>query len=199
MNPVIRPLSGDDLPAAAQLLALAMRDNPMHQAVFGRHADRRQQGLQHFFARVLPFIFSHGHLLGAFEQGQLIAVMGTLAPRRCRPHLLTRLRMAWQLLGHLPLATLWRLGQWLHTWRRLEPQEPHGHLGPLAVQTACQGQGLGTRLMHASLEWLEGQTHLAWLETDKPENVQLYEGLGFVLVREAKILGASNWLMQKEI
>jgi hypothetical protein len=39
---------------------------------------------------------------------------------------------------------------------------------------------------------------LAWLETDKPENVRFYSGLGFEVVEEIPLLSARNWFMRRE-
>jgi hypothetical protein len=38
---------------------------------------------------------------------------------------------------------------------------------------------------------------LAYLETDRPENVRLYEKFGFVTTSEALVLGTPNWFMQR--
>ncbi len=39
---------------------------------------------------------------------------------------------------------------------------------------------------------------LAWLETDKPENVRFYIGWGFEVVEEIPLLSARNWFMRRE-
>ena len=39
---------------------------------------------------------------------------------------------------------------------------------------------------------------LAWLETDKPENVRFYIGLGFEVVEQAPMLTSNFWFMRRE-
>ena len=39
---------------------------------------------------------------------------------------------------------------------------------------------------------------LAWLETDKPENVRFYIGLGFEVVAEAPMLSSHFWFMRRD-
>ena len=39
---------------------------------------------------------------------------------------------------------------------------------------------------------------LAWLETDKIENVRFYTSLGFELVSEVPVLSTSCWFMRRE-
>jgi hypothetical protein len=40
---------------------------------------------------------------------------------------------------------------------------------------------------------------LAYLETDKAENVRLYQRFGFKVVAEAEVLGVRNWFMSRRI
>ncbi len=39
---------------------------------------------------------------------------------------------------------------------------------------------------------------LAWLETDKPENVRFYIGLGFEVTEEVSMLTSRFWFMRRE-
>ena len=45
---------------------------------------------------------------------------------------------------------------------------------------------------------MDGQKALAYLETDKPENVHFYEKFGFVTTDKALVLGMPNWFMQRQ-
>ena len=38
---------------------------------------------------------------------------------------------------------------------------------------------------------------LAYLETDKPENVRFYEKFGFETTGEAPVIGVPNWFMRR--
>jgi hypothetical protein len=39
---------------------------------------------------------------------------------------------------------------------------------------------------------------LAWLETDKLENVRFYTSLGFELVEQVPVLSASYWFIRRQ-
>ena len=76
--------------------------------------------------------------------------------------------------------------------------EPHWHVGPVGVEPGFQGMGLGRAAMrHLCTEFDEHQ-RLAWLETDKPENVRFYIGLGFEVVEEVPMLTSRFWFMRRE-
>ncbi len=47
-------------------------------------------------------------------------------------------------------------------------------------------------------ERMDRERALAYLETDKPENVVFYERFGFEVTDETVLLGAQNWFMRRE-
>jgi ribosomal protein S18 acetylase RimI-like enzyme len=76
--------------------------------------------------------------------------------------------------------------------------EPHWHVGPVAVEPGLQGLGVGTRIMRALCDELDGKGEIGWLETDKAENVRFYTGFGFEVAGEAPIFGARFWFMRRD-
>ena len=45
--------------------------------------------------------------------------------------------------------------------------------------------------------WMDAESGLAYLETDKPENVRFYERFGFRVTNEAQVLNIPNWFMTR--
>lgn len=76
--------------------------------------------------------------------------------------------------------------------------EPHWHVGPVGVEPGFQGMGLGRAAMRLLCDEFDDHHRLAWLETDKPENVRFYIGLGFEVVEEVPMLTARFWFMRRE-
>jgi ribosomal protein S18 acetylase RimI-like enzyme len=76
--------------------------------------------------------------------------------------------------------------------------EPHWHVGPVGVEPRFQGMGLGRAAMRLLCDEFDEHHRLAWLETDKPENVRFYIGLGFEVVEEAPMLASNFWFMRRE-
>jgi ribosomal protein S18 acetylase RimI-like enzyme len=76
--------------------------------------------------------------------------------------------------------------------------EPHWHVGPVGVEPGFQGMGLGRAAMRLLCDEFDEHHRLAWLETDKPENVRFYIGVGFEVVEEAPMLRSNFWFMRRE-
>ncbi len=76
--------------------------------------------------------------------------------------------------------------------------ESHWHVGPVGVEPGFQGMGLGRAAMRLLCDEFDQHRRLAWLETDKPENVRFYIGLGFEVVDEAPMLGSAFWFMRRQ-
>jgi ribosomal protein S18 acetylase RimI-like enzyme len=95
-------------------------------------------------------------------------------------------------------AALVRLAQWTEVCTERDPLQPHWHLGPIAVEPAFQGTGIGSRLMEACCAQMDQERTMAYLETDKAENVHFYRKFGFRTVGEIDILGRTNWFMSRE-
>ncbi|OEY67670.1 GNAT family N-acetyltransferase [Marinobacter sp. X15-166B] len=193
----IQPLSRTDLTRAATLCARAMRDNPLHLAVFGGPDTRRQQRLQRLLAGLLGYILRKGDLLGAYRNGTLVGVLGLLPPGRCRPTWRDLPRLLPTLLtSNTPAGSL-RTAIWLNTWRRHDPGTPHWHLGPLAVEPDWQGQYVGTRLMDYACN--RAADACLYLETDTPANVRFYQRFGFSVLATPVILTTPSWLMVRPL
>ena len=98
------------------------------------------------------------------------------------------------LLGQGPGVTR----RWAAVFRHLDalhPREPHWYLATLGVDPDDQGQGIGSALASAFLEWADRDAQPAYLETDRAENVSFYERRGFGVEDELVVLGAPIWRM----
>ncbi len=80
-------------------------------------------------------------------------------------------------------------------WAKLDPKQPHWHFGPFGVLQERQRQGIGSQLLTYFCEHVDRLGAAAYLETDKPGNVRLYQRFGFEVTSEAPVLGVPNWFM----
>ncbi|HZJ91666.1 MAG TPA: GNAT family N-acetyltransferase [Thiopseudomonas sp.] len=189
----IRHLGKSDLLAAAEICAKAMNDNPIHIKVFGSDPALRQRRLQRFFSGMLAYVERKGSLYGSFSDETMIGVLGMLPPGHCKPSFGDILRLLPTLLtSNSPIGTI-RLAIWLSRWAKIDPATPHWHLGPLSVDPAWQGQGIGTQLIEYAYSICTGAE--LYLETDKLSNVELYKKFGFSILDTPSILATPSWLM----
>ena len=78
--------------------------------------------------------------------------------------------------------------------------ESHWHLSPIAIDPAFQGQGIGSSLMKPMFEKFDNEKKSCFLETQTPENVEIYEHLGFKKMGTGIIpkTDIPNWSMLRE-
>jgi ribosomal protein S18 acetylase RimI-like enzyme len=198
----VRELAPTETSFAAGVLARGMRDNPLHVQAFGPDPESREQTLTRMFQGVLPLYPPKGVILGAFTSATpgetpetLVGVCGMVRPGRCQPGPGERLRLLPGLVSGSRVGGTARLLSWTGAWSRLDPPEPHWHLGPVGVERHLQGRGIGSALLRAFLARIAGERSAAYLETDKRENVRFYERFGFRVHIEAPVLGVPNWFM----
>jgi ribosomal protein S18 acetylase RimI-like enzyme len=193
----IRKLRDSEIEEAAKLLSRGMRDNPINIAAFGVNPMRRQEALARFFRVAMQGTYKRGSLLGAFKDAALIGICGMTPPCKCQPSVLEKLWMLPVLLvGNSPKVPL-RVSRWVGEWSRRDPDEPHWHLGPVAVDAHHRSRGIGGALVAAFCARVDDTATLAYLETDKKENIPFYERYGFSVQAEGTVLGVPNWFMKR--
>jgi GNAT superfamily N-acetyltransferase len=179
---------------AIALLARGMRDNPIHVAALGDDPAHRVDALTQLFSGVIPM---QPEPLRASEHGKIVGVSGLLIPPECMIHGFGGLS-ADQFPPMLDDADEQaRLVEWMQAWGGKDPDEPHFHLGPVAADAGKQGRGIGTALLEAFCTRVDQDAAVAYLETDKAENVGFYARFGFETVAEADVIGVPNWFMRR--
>lgn len=190
----VRPLDGEELEVAALLAARGMRDNPLQIAAIGPNPERRLRVLHRGFSRLLRF--DGRPTLGASDGDRLVGVAASAEPGHCQPSPRERLRLAPAFLMAGRAAP--RLGRWMWAWAKQDPARSHSHLGPVAVDPDLQGRGIGSMLLADYCHHLDRTGMLSYLETDKPENVRLYERFGYEVTAQADVIGVRSWFMTRE-
>ncbi len=176
------------------MLARAMRDNPLHIAAFGEDRERRVSSLEALFRGLLPQL--QARPLATRRGGFTVAVFGIEPPGACEITPAHILRMAPRLLRVGPSA--WgRLAEWQAAWAAHDPDAPHWHLGPFGVEPALQGMGVGSQLLERVCGRLDRDHADGYLETDREENVRLYQRFGFEVTAEERVLGVRCWYMAR--
>ncbi len=190
----ISELQPSELKAAAGLLARAMATNPVHLAIFRRANAKTIATQQKMFEMVLN---NPTHkIYAARKNGQIVGIMSYTPSTECqlRPmQFLRLLPLTFMVLG----PSLVRILKWRMNWKQHDPSYAHIHFGPLAVDPVHQGKGIGKALLQHFCDYANYSGKPAYLETDKNENVHLYQKFGFQVIAEDEVLGVPNWFMLK--
>ena len=192
---VVRDLTNTDRANAVRVIARGMNDNPIHVAAYGGDAAHRTR----VHGRVIGTLFEVSpslHLIGAVRDGSLVAVAGAAPPGTCQPTVGARFRLLGTLASFGPVTSA-RVVRWNTCWARHDPDEPHVHLGPVAVDEGLRGQGLGTLLLREHVNRLDAVGVDGYLETDRPEAVPFYQRFGYAVTHRVEILGVPCWFMRR--
>jgi ribosomal protein S18 acetylase RimI-like enzyme len=76
--------------------------------------------------------------------------------------------------------------------------ERHWHVGPVGVEPGLQGRGVGAKVMRLLCDAMDHNGEIAFLETEKPENVVFYRRLGFEVTSESELTGLHTWFMRRD-
>ena len=73
-------------------------------------------------------------------------------------------------------------------------QEPHYYVRYVGVATRFQGQGLGTALLHPTVDRCDREALPAYLEASSERSAAMYERLGFVHLGELRVPDGGPWI-----
>lgn len=189
----ITRLSAERVREAGEVLGAAFASSPLERAVRGTIDERQRRGLVVAYTATcrLP-----GRVRIALSEHRIVGVIRWVESPRCQLRLREKLTMAPTAITafgrNLPKAM-----RWVAAWSKRDPLEPHVHLGPIGVTPELQGRGIGSQMLSGYCEELDVAGSPGYLETDKPENVRLYERIGFEVQDEAELLGVPNWFMRR--
>lgn len=194
---LIRQPEPDELDAVAELLGVAMAENPNHVAVYRGDASVRASRHALLMRSVLGRRPGEMHL-GAFCGREVVGFVAAVPSPGCQMQWAEKARMLPSLMRLGP-ASLVRMLLWQHMWQRHHPTVAHLHIGPLAVHHDWRGRGLGRELLDAVLasHGSDVGRRRAYLETDREVNVGFYRADGFTVVSEGDVLGQANWFMER--
>lgn len=191
-----RRLDASDVPAAADLLARAFRDNPAMIAIVGHQPETRLALLRRFMALTLRLHRKYGECWGAFDDGVLRAAMVSSPPGGYPLPFRADVAYFWTAIRHAGPAVTLRFARVDRTVRRQHVRSPHHYVFFLGTDPAWQGRGLGSLLLRGLSQRAAG--HACYLETDRLTSVKLYERHGYRVVHHERAAvgeGFPLWFM----
>jgi ribosomal protein S18 acetylase RimI-like enzyme len=165
----------------AGVLARAFVTNPINIAAFG--VDQLSAN-ETFFRGGLRVM--RGRKLVALEGSRILGFIHWVTAPGCQLSEVEKLAVVPRMIQEFGVQRSLRISSWLTTWSKHDPKDPHCHLGPIGIDPAVQGRGIGERTAISG-----------YLVTDRPENVPFYERFGFKVTQEIPVIGTPNFLMQR--
>ena len=188
-NVQISFMENSDIQESANVLSVAMVDNPLHVAVFQGKGEKQRMEIEKMFRGLL--IELPGIVFLAKQNQNIIGVMRM---KSCQGRKVADFPK--DVIDESDIG--WRKSVWHAEWGRNDPIEQHWHLGPIGVLPRYQGSGIGTMLMERFCREVDACSAKAYLETEGDKNVRFYEKFGFIVVRESEIFMVKNRYMLRD-
>jgi GNAT superfamily N-acetyltransferase len=187
----------EDIPAAAYVISRAMVTNPNSIALWGGKDEKHRARIE-LTIRIANLEYPRSHPISAKLSGKIVGALNMIESPYCQVSFMEGLKlfpaMLW--INREAILRTFRLGL---IGARLDPQEPHMHLGPIGVLPEMQGAGIATHMMAFMCAYLDQRQLPGYLETDQPGLLDWCQRLfGFHVIREANILGVHNWCMWRK-
>ncbi len=187
----IEHLEKGELEEAAELASKAFITTPLMKVVMNGDGEKQRMGLQKGMKQLLGH--PTGDVLIAKQGTQLVGVMRTAKWPDCQKTNMPLFVVPFAFLAIGRAAV--NVHKFHKAWSLYDPKQPHWHLNPLTVLPSTQGRGIGSALLTRFCERVDEQKVDAYLETDHPDNVRLYERFGFKVKETESVLGVPNWFM----
>jgi GNAT superfamily N-acetyltransferase len=191
----IRPLTGAERTLGGAVAGRALCDDPLVVFLHGDDvATRLRASYDMFIGSVLA---TTEPALGAFLGNHPVSIVAASPPGTC---FMGRLDPEMRSEPTGPLGAPGspdRMRRAMANWCSHHTEERHWHVGPVAVEPQLQGRGIGGLVMQRLCDRMDSDGELAWLETEKPENVVFYRRLGFEVVSESDVHTLHTWFMQR--
>jgi ribosomal protein S18 acetylase RimI-like enzyme len=195
----VRPARRTDVPALAQILGRAFRDDPVFSWLQPDPA-RRAAALPGFFGAMARhhFVAGGGVEIAGPEAGVGAAAMWD-PPGRWGQQPREQIAM----LPAVIRAFRGRLGvarALAEEMKANHPEEPHWYLAMIGSDPAVRGGGFGAALMRSRLERCDAEGAPAYLESSNPDNLPYYMRFGFQVTGEIAMPGGGPplWPMWRE-
>ena len=182
-------MENNDLYESARVLSIAMRDNPLHIAVFEAHGENERLEIEQMFIEL--FTKRPGIVFLAKENDKVVGVM------RMNSCVGKKFEIDSEELK-AQKENKDRKSVWFSEWALRDPKEQHWHLGPIGVLPTHRRSGIGTAFMKRFCKEVDKCGAKAYLETDMDANVCFYEKFGFEIISTSDIFGVENRYMTRD-
>jgi len=178
----------NDIQKSAEVLSIAMLNNPQHLGVFLGNDENERLEIEKMFFELFNNL--PGIVFLAKENEKIIGVMRM---KSCIGNVIKEPDIVED-----ESDINWRKSVWFKEWATYDPVEQHWHLGPIGVLPPYREMGVGTKLMQRFCKEVDNCSAKAYLETDLGENVRFYEKFGFKVISRSDIFHVESRYMLRE-
>ena len=184
------PLAPGDHREAVAVITGAFLDDPLTTFLVRR---RRPETISLLFGALVHDAFDHGGGWAVRTDGRIVGVSIWLPPGKSPVPFHRQLRRLryWARLTAIDPPGMIRTMRAAEALDGLHPAEPHWFLSIVAVDREQRGAGVGRRLIGAGLAPAHAAGVPVHLDTNRPENIAIYERLGFRVTSEVQPLPGS--------
>lgn len=196
MEILVKPLSEKDLDKAAAILSETFADDKGMRALLPEKGVKYSQKLRTWFTATLKMQLKSGQLIwGAYDKNDLKGIM-VVSHADHKPSAYALLKWTFVVLSGCGFATVKRTI--LHDRNR---QKYFVKKHPLILEFVAtdpeyQGKGIAKRLFGQLKRYAAENKEGLWLETTKPENIKIFEKLGFEPLKEYTQWGVLHFVMR---
>ena len=178
----------NDIQKSAEVLSIAMLNNPNHLCVFLSNGENERREIEKMFFELFNSL--PGIIFLAKDNEKIIGVMRM---KSCIGKVIDN-----PAIVENENDINWRKSVLFKEWAAYDPVEQHWHLGPIGVLPSYRRKGVGTELMQRFCKEVDNCSARAYLETDLDENVRFYEKFGFRVVSRSAIFHVENRYMLRD-
>ena len=200
LNDLIR-LTKPDVKPASEVLARVFQNEPVY-VYFVPDASERSRALNYHFALRLRHAISNGEVYATSRNLEGLAIWFPPDYPKITLKMIV-LNGGFLVLFHMGLESVSRqmyINNYLQSEHERNVPFRHWYLSSLGVDDEYQGKGYVSVLLKPMLARFDKAALPCYLETQKEENVSLYQHFGFSVIKESIIPGTSItiWLMLRK-
>ncbi len=192
------PLKENHIEKASEMCGRAFLYEPFYAAVFPEEKSRYKK-IRNFFRFRIKYGLTYGKVFASSEKIEGIAIWLPMEKPGMPFHQMVKcggLMLGFS-IGFSSVLKLMEIEKHIAANHAASITGFHYHLSPIAVDPEFQGKGYASQLMRPLLKVFDKEMTACFLETQSPQNVDIYEHLGFTISVKSVIpkINIQNWSM----
>jgi len=165
-----------DIKKACTVLTRAFFEDPLFKYLFPNIKKRKK--MYYMFYVSLNYAMNYGYIVATSKKIEGLMVL--TPPKKEKDNILALLKSKGYII---PFIMNWRkpmkMQKFIDEIHERAIDSPHWYLNSIAVDPPHQNKGFASKLLRPAFDFFNSQKEICYLETEKEENISLYEHFGF--------------------